>query len=73
MKFDDPRVTGSQLNEGILFAKGRVKFVVTCEVTLVENFDRILVFRDSMCRLHDLERAVSHAVGSYKSALRTVE
>ena len=73
VKFHDPGMTGSQSNEGILFDKSRLKFVVACEVTLVEDFDRILVFRDSMCRLHDLQRAVSHTAGSCKSALRTVE
>ena len=73
VKFHDPGVTGSQLNKGILFDKSRLKFVVACEVALVEDFDRILVFRNSVRRLHDLQRLVSHAVGSCQSALRTVE
>ena len=73
VKFYDPGMAGSQLNEGILFDKSRLKFVVAREVALVEDFNRILVFRDSMRRLHDLRGRVSHAVGSCQSALRTVE
>jgi len=54
VKFHDPGMAGSQFNEGILFDKSRLKFVVAREVALVEDFDRILVFRNSMRRLHDL-------------------
>jgi len=73
MKFYDPGVTGSQSNEGILFDKSRLKFVVAREVIFVEDFDRILVLCDSMGGLHNLRRPVSHAVWSCQSALRTVE
>jgi len=73
VKFYDPRMTGSQSHEGILLDKRGLKFVVASEVTLVEDFDRIVVFRDSMRRLHDLQRPVSHAEWPCQSALRTVE
>jgi len=73
VKFYDPGMTGSQSNEGILFDKSGLKLVVAREVVFVEDFDRIFVFRDSMGRLHDLQRPVSHAVWSCQNALRTVE
>jgi hypothetical protein len=62
VKFYDPGMSGSQSDEGILLDESRLKFVVACEVALVEDFDRILVFRDPMRRLDDLQRPVSHAV-----------
>ena len=61
VKFYDPGMTGSQFNKGILLDKGSLKFIVTREVALVEDFDRIVLFRDSMRRLHNLKRQVSHA------------
>ena len=62
MKFYDPGMTGSQSNEGILLDESRLKFVVARKVALVEDFDRVLVFRDSVYRLHDLQGPVSHAL-----------
>ena len=73
VKFYDPGMTGPQPNKGILLDESRLKFVVACEVALVEDLDRILVFGDSMSGLHNLERAVSQAVQSCHGALRTVE
>ena len=66
-------MAGSQSDEGILLDESRLKFVVARQVALVEDFDRVFVFSDSMYRLHDLQRPVSHAAGSCQSALRTVE
>ena len=56
VKFYDPGMPGSQSNKGILLDKSRLKFIVASEVVLVEDFDRIVLFRDSMGGLHDLYR-----------------
>lgn len=53
MEFDYSWVTGSQPDEGILLDESRLKFVVAGQVALVEHFDRIFMFGDSMCGLHD--------------------
>lgn len=55
MEFHYPGMTGSQFDEGILFDESRLKFIVTGEVALVEHFDRVLVFGDSMGGLHHLQ------------------
>ena len=58
MEFYDPRMAGSQLDEGILFDESRLKFVVAREVALVEHLDCVFVFRNSVDGLHDLRRPV---------------
>ena len=72
MKFYYPGVTGSQPDEGILLDESRLKFVVAREVALVQDFNRVLMFGDSMGGLHDLQLRLSDAV-SLRSGLRTVE
>ena len=59
MEFHYTGMTGSQSDEGILFDKGRLKFVVAGEVALVENFDRIFVLGGSMDSLHDLQHRLN--------------
>ena len=64
MEFHYPGMTGSQFDEGILFDESRLKFIVTGEVALVEHFDRVLVFGDSMGGLHHLQIPPLNHAGS---------
>jgi hypothetical protein len=54
MKFYYPGMTGAQPDEGILLDESRLKFVVARKVALVQDFNRILMFGDTMGGLHDL-------------------
>lgn len=60
MEFDYPGMTGSQSDEGILLNESGLKFVIARQVALVEHFDRIFMFGDSMGGLHHLRRGLSH-------------
>lgn len=73
VKFDYPGMTGSQPNEGIPLGESRLKFVVARKVALVQDFNGILVFGDSMGGLHDLGLRLSPRSVEMKSPLRTVE
>lgn len=66
-------MAGSQSNEGILLDESRLEFVVAGEVALIEDFDRILMFCDTMDGLHDLRGRVSKAARWCRGLLRTVE
>ena len=54
MQSHDARMAGAKADEGIFLCKGGIELVVTLEVTLVENFDRIFLSRCAVGAMHDL-------------------
>jgi hypothetical protein len=45
MQSHDARMARAKADEGMFLCKGGIELVVTLEVTLVENFDRIFLSR----------------------------